>query len=825
MFGLLSLSSGLLFICSLFVVYFRWFRSGSPDKLTNVASSGESEAPEQFGNNGKQESSDKNLGVKNGEEAFGQKNEGAQLIHNEEDEGNENLRHRLFAKKLKPQDTEGEAKANSTTSNTSNNLQDNSVEEIQETETPCTKDVNLGESLQACEAKEVKQRENETEIKPNTLNVAVSDKAPGNSTVRTIFDRIQDEGEAEENIEQRFTQEHDPDSLIEVDNTQEEAKINNAIDTVNEPLTGDSNTLQNAKKQDVLVQEPQINISQANSSESAVELQEESSFSSDGRESFKGQQNIAGDLSNDLNLEVIADECRQPLGVVKINYPPAQNENVEHFVVDNIDIEKCHDSVEENEEIIDDNENVNFMPNEENEILDPDVPDVRPDNVVEKFSKRLSKCIIDAVLQDTQLLFSQSEEDNDEHQNKESILKFSDILAESIVKSVIEYSKVSQDQICEHDEHDRLSPNVADVRNKPNESINLDVPDESSPTNEEEIFSGDEVNDDTCAGNLHEYAQKLSQQIVCDVLDFAGDSTKRSSTDAYASKLTKSVLSNAINGAKIRIGDTNSLADSDLGVDGALDLFIVEIVGNAVESAISRIGMETCRDTEEHNEMESDLLEQDDELGEDRMDRGGQLGRFNGQDVEEYGGKNEDTVRSKSGHLGTCNEEINTKDGRTAHDENEPDLSKQPLQKNGKLQSKWLNEDDLDELYNDDLSDEEGSAAAASSKSVLNSKNDNQDVTSANHLTTPDDKKEFWRKSLIDDLDNDLDNLGFDEIETPRSSLSSSPSKPSNLEDVMVDGSGEDSDDEVLETSKSAKTQAPISKTTDSSRSRLRSGW
>ena len=825
MFGLLSLSSGLLFICSLFVVYFRWFRSGSPDKLTNVASSGESEAPEQFGNNGKQESSDKNLGVKNGEEAFGQKNEGAQLIHNEEDEGNENLRHRLFAKKLKPQDTEGEAKANSTTSNTSNNLQDNSVEEIQETETPCTKDVNLGESLQACEAKEVKQRENETEIKPNTLNVAVSDKAPGNSTVRTIFDRIQDEGEAEENIEQRFTQEHDPDSLIEVDNTQEEAKINNAIDTVNEPLTGDSNTLQNAKKQDVLVQEPQIDISQANSSESAVELQEESSFSSDGRESFKGQQNIAGDLSNDLNLEVIADECRQPLGVVKINYPPAQNENVEHFVVDNIDIEKCHDSVEENEEIIDDNENVNFMPNEENEILDPDVPDVRPDNVVEKFSKRLSKCIIDAVLQDTQLLFSQSEEDNDEHQNKESILKFSDILAESIVKSVIEYSKVSQDQICEHDEHDRLSPNVADVRNKPNESINLDVPDESSPTNEEEIFSGDEVNDDTCAGNLHEYAQKLSQQIVCDVLDFAGDSTKRSSTDAYASKLTKSVLSNAINGAKIRIGDTNSLADSDLGVDGALDLFIVEIVGNAVESAISRIGMETCRDTEEHNEMESDLLEQDDELGEDRMDRGGQLGRFNGQDVEEYGGKNEDTVRSKSGHLGTCNGEINTKDGRTAHDENEPDLSKQPLQKNGKLQSKWLNEDDLDELYNDDLSDEEGSAAAASSKSVLNSKNDSQDVTSANHLTTPDDKKEFWRKSLIDDLDNDLDNLGFDEIETPRSSLSSSPSKPSNLEDVMVDGSGEDSDDEVLETSKSAKTQAPISKTTDSSRSRLRSGW
>jgi hypothetical protein len=826
MFELLYFGSGLLFIGSLFVVYFRWFRSGSPDKLTNVSSSGESEAPEQFANNGKQESSNKNLPAKkNGGEAFGQKNEGAQLVQNEENKGNENLRYRLSAKKSKSEDAEVKTKANSTTSNASNEQQNNTAEAQQESETACVKDTNLGDVLQACETREVRQQERESEIKTNTLNVEVSDKAPDNSRISSIFDRIRYEEEAEENDEQMFVQEHVPDSLKELDNTQEEANINNAIDKVNEPLTKESNTLQDAKRKDVLIEEPLINVSQANSSESAVELQEESSLSFEGRESFKEQQNITGDLSNDLNLEVMPNEPTKPLGVVEINYPQSKYENVEHLVVDHVHVEEHPDSVEENEEIIDDNENVNFMPNEEQDISDPDVSDVRPDDVVERFSKRLSNCIIDAVLQDTQLLFSQSEDDNDQNRNKESILKFSEILAESIVKSVIDYSKVHQDHISDHDEHDRMSPSVADViRNKPNENISPDVRDESSPTNEEEIFSADEANDDTCAGNLHEYAQKLSQQIVCDVLDLAGDSTNCSSTDAYASKLTKSVLSNAINGAKTLIGDNNSLTDSDLGVDSALDLFIAEIVGNAVESAISRVGRQTCKKTEERNGIEGDRWGQGEEHGENRVpvDREGHLGTCNGQVGEEHGDEVEDTVGRRSGHLGTCNGEIDTADEHIHHDENKHENGSniQAVNQNGKLQSKWLSEDDLDELYDDDLSDEETSGEPSKS----NSKNDRECVTGANQLTTPDEKKEFWRKSLIQDLDDELDDLDFDEIETPRSSSSSSPTKPGNLEDVMVDGSG-DSDDEVLDTSKNAKVQAPINKTTDSSRSRLRSGW
>jgi hypothetical protein len=829
MIGLLSFGSGLLFIGSLFVVYFRWFRSGSPDKLTNVSSSCESEAPEHYGKQQHSNNKKTNLEAKaNGGKAFGHKNEGAQLIQNEETEGNENLRHRLSAKKSTSQngqDPEGETEANSTESNASDELLNDSVGTRKENEIACEKD-NLGDILPACETKEVKKQESEIKIKTNTLNVEVSDKTPGNSSISETFENTEGNKETTQIVEQKIVQENKADSVKYINNTQEEANVNNAIDSVNEPLIGQSNALEKATRQEILVEEPLAKVSEAVSSElAAVEVQEESSFSLEGRESIKEQRNITGDLSNDLNLEVIANECTKPLGVDEISDSQDKNACDEHFVVDHAAIEESDDSVRENAEILDENQHVNFMPSDD--ISDPH--EVSPDNVIEIFSDRLSKCIIDAVLQDTHLLYSQSEDDSDENHNKELILKFSDLLAESIVRSVIDYTKVSQDHISEHDEHDCLSPNVADVTDKTNENINQAVPDEPSPTNEEEIFSADEANDDSCANNLHDYAQRLSQQILCDVLDLNGYSTRSTSTDAYASKLTKSVLSNAINGVKSLIGDNNSLADSDLGIENALDLFIAEIVGNAVECAISRVGRETRRDMEECNGIEGDIQEQWGEHGDDHvenhMDRDVHLGMYNGHDIGEHSEDFEDSVGNNigiEGHLGIYNGEIDTPAEHIDHEPGRVNCSNtQLVQQNGKLQSKWLSEDDLDELYDDDLSDEEAAAPHESSNSVQNSNDNNKPATSANHLTTTNAEKQFWRKSLIDDLD---DELNFDdEIETPRSSLSSSPAKSGNFEDLMVDGSGE-SDDEVLDTSTNVKVEAPIVKATDSSRSRLRSG-
>ena len=73
---------------------------------------------------------------------------------------------------------------------------------------------------------------------------------------------------------------------------------------------------------------------------------------------------------------------------------------------------------------------------------------------------------------------------------------------------------------------------------------------------------------------------------------------------------------------------------------------------------------------------------------------------------------------------------------------------------------------------------------------------------------------------MIEDLDDDMD---FDEMETPRSSISSSLTKSGNFDNFMVDGS-DGSDDEVLEVSANVKVQAPVVTATDSSRSHLRSG-
>ena len=100
MLAILSFGSVVLFFAGLLVLSFRWFRGGSPEKLTNVSSSCDSDTPER---DAKQEpaSEKTNLGVQpNGGNSFGYKNEGAQGLQNNEREKNENLRHRFSTKKV-----------------------------------------------------------------------------------------------------------------------------------------------------------------------------------------------------------------------------------------------------------------------------------------------------------------------------------------------------------------------------------------------------------------------------------------------------------------------------------------------------------------------------------------------------------------------------------------------------------------------------------------------------------------------------------------------------------------------------------------------------
>ena len=824
MFELLSFSSVLLFFGGLFVVYFRWFRSGSPDKLTSVSSSGESDAPEQYGRNEKN-SEKTNLGADtNGGEPFGHKNEGAQAIQSE---ANENLRHRSSANNSKSQtvhDAEGETTA--VVQRNAPTILTSSFETESEIETASEKD-NLGDVLPLCVTKEVKKQE--PEIKTIT---AASDFVliPDQNTTRKnatpeALESTQTIEEETQVAEQTFVQEHEPDSIKDVDNTQEDANINNAVDSVNEPL---SNVVQKVIREDILLKEPIVNANEVVLSEAAVESQDESSFSSEGRESIKRQQNITGDLSVNNNLGVNTNEAAKPQSVEEISNSHAENTSRQSFVEDVAAIEGHDDSVRENMEAVDENENANLMPSSDLDIIDPLVNEVGPDNVIDQFSDRLSKCIMDAVRHDTLLLYSQSEDEGDENRNKQSVLKFSDVLAESIIRSVLDLAKVNQDHISEHDEHDHLSSNVADIRDKTNENISRYEP---SPTNEEELFSADEANDDTCANNLYEYAKTLSQEILNDALDLNGISSCRSSTNTYASQLTKSVLSNAINGAKSMTADSNSLPDSDFGAENALDLFIAEVVGNAIESAFSRIRKESHEHTEvEYNRIKGEPHGQHSEDdAENHIDREGHLERYNRENTGEHRESFEDNVGNNEehlgddghvggeGYLGMLNGEIDIPGKKSDHDKREPEIlehsNAQQVQQNGKLQSKWLSEDDLDELYDDNSSDEEA-----------DNSNDEEPVISANNLTVPNDEKQTWRKSLIQDLDEEFD--FEDEIETPRSSGSSSPNKSGNFEDIMNDGSADsgDDDDDVLEVSNNVKAQPPIVKPTDSSRSRLRSG-
>ncbi|XP_046860224.1 actin-3-like [Xenia sp. Carnegie-2017] len=104
------------------------------------------------------------------------------------------------------------------------------------------------------------------------------------------------------------------------------------------------------------------------------------------------------------------------------------------------------------------------------------------------------------------------------------------------------------------------------------------------------------------------------------------------------------------------------------------------------------------------------------------------------------------------------------------------------------------------EVGHDDSSDEEDDSNFLSPQKVCN-------------------EKEFWRKSLIDDLEDDLN---FDETETTHSSAPSSPGASQNLESGMFDDNPE-SEEEALGTLPNVKVQTSTNKNTDHRRSRLRS--
>ena len=424
-------------------------------------------------------------------------------------------------------DAEEKAQTGSTIeSNTFDELRNSSLELEKENNKALAND--SGETLLVYEAKDASQRsevEIKTICKTNNAEIEISDKASEKLGRFETFESNHGNEDIVPLVEEEIVEDDVSDSSNVDDNTQEEANINKANDSlINESSSREPNVLQKIVKHDVIV-ENEVRVSEVVPSEAAVEVEEESGFEWREDALIKEQYNVAGVLSKDnLNSEVVVNDSVQPQGVETINNSVLENvQPIDTSVSDNAEVENIakweaddpvqisvlaveeSNSIEEDiAEMEDENESANSVPSE----------DVEPvmDNVIEKFSDRLSKCIMDTVLQDTQLLYSQSEDGHDEMPSKESIMKFSDILAESIIRSVVDYSKVSQGHIAEQEEHDNLSPNVADVSNKSNENVNQEITYESSPPNEEDIFSADEANDDNCCKNLHEYAKRLSQQ-------------------------------------------------------------------------------------------------------------------------------------------------------------------------------------------------------------------------------------------------------------------------------------------------------------------------
>ena len=375
--------------------------------------------------------------------------------------------------------------------------------------------------------------------------------------------------------------------------------------------------------------------------------------------------------------------------------------------------------------------------------------------IAKKFSGKLSKSVLDAVRQDAQLLNGRSEHGDLDNSSEKVLLKFSSILADSIVKTVLDFSKINQAHVDESDKNSDLNRNGVYPLDGIDDSAEDVVPCESNAT--EETFARETV-EKASQESLNEYAKKLSEQILNSAYELNGycsEPVQCSLTEIYVATLTKTILSDAIDGAKFSMLKRDSLPESNLAIEeNLLDMFIDKIVEDILKDAISKV-------------VVGDEMEQTEDEGE-------QEGIQNHADEENSSSQ---------------------------------DVRKSKIKNNGKLQSKWLSEDDLDELYEDDLSDE----------GDQNTENTPNDLSSSDAQTK---ETASWRKSLIQDLDEEM---GFEEFESQLSSSPSSQTKPTNGE--LSDDASADEELETQESSRAVKAPTNSSQTTFSTagRTRLRS--
>ena len=378
--------------------------------------------------------------------------------------------------------------------------------------------------------------------------------------------------------------------------------------------------------------------------------------------------------------------------------------------------------------------------------------------IAKKFSGKLSESVLDAVRQDTQLLNGRSEHEDLDNSSEKALLKFSSILADSIVKTVLDFSKISRAHVDESDKNSDLIRNGLYPHDSIDDSAEDVVPCESNAI--EETFARDTI-EKASHESLNEYAKTLSEQILNSAYELNGycsEPVQCSLTEIYVAKLTKTILSDAIDGAKCCMLKRDPLPESNLAIEeNLLDMFIDKIVEDILKDAISKV---VVRDEVEQTK-----------------DEGGREGIQNHVDEE----------NCSSQDVGKSSE----------------------IKNNGKLQSKWLSEDDLDELYDDDLSDE-GDQNPENTPNGLGSSDAQTKKTQA----------VFWRKSLIQDLDEEM---GFEEFENQLSSSPSSQAKPTNGE--LSDDASADEELETQESSRAAKAPTNSSQTTSSTsgRTRLRS--
>lgn len=445
--------------------------------------------------------------------------------------------------------------------------------------------------------------------------------------------------------------------------------------------------------------------------------------------------------------------------------------------------------------------------------------------IVEMFSDKLSKSVCDAVLQDTQLLHRSGKDV--ENDSEKTLLKFSSVLAESIVKTVLNYSKINQEKAVDSDENCNL-PTHVELHVAQNKTVNSLQESESVPVpiNDEDMDSNEETADDASYRSLDEYAKQLAEQILNGVYQLNGqynESAKSSSTDVYVTKLTESVLSHAINGAKSHMEENTS--DSATGIqEGLLDMFIDEIVQNVLHDAISRVVVEDPEEHIGHNAISRMVIEdQEEHIGHNGVSRvivGDQeehmshnaILRVVVEDQEEHVGNQEERGCLQNGYIGEASGQNGAEVGRV---------------NNGKLQSKWLSEDDLDELYEDDLSDEEVNDTSENLTTPDNLADNKGPEDSSNKLNVPNNnltQKEqtaFWRRSLIEDLDDEFE---FEDFESQHSSSPASLTRSANFEVNALLPGGSLEDEEVNDSVPAVKAPVvPKTTSSQSSRSRLRS--